>query len=237
MIPAATIRQARDALRQVKPRVIVLDIVLRGEDAWQWMAELKTGGATQAIPVLIATTVEDEGKGYALGADEYFVKPLEREVFLGSLARLTGLQSVYQITKSKADKLPPVLIIDDEAAARYILAKLMENEPVTVHQAGNGPEGLRLAREIAPVAIFLDLDMPEVSGFELLKQLKADSSLRDIPVAIVTSFILNDSERRELESQTSAIIGKSELSRARIEDLLASVLRESPEFNAQAVYR
>jgi len=236
MISAGNIRQARDALRQVKPGVIVLDILLRGEDAWRWLVEIKTGAETKGIPVLIATTVQDEGKGYALGADEYFVKPLKREVFLDSLARLTGLESAYQATKSKPDELPPVLIIDDEAAARYILAKLMENEPINVREASNGPEGLRLAREIAPVAIFLDLDMPEVSGFEVLKQLKADSSLRNIPVAIVTSFILTDSERRQLESQTCAIIGKSELSRARIEELLASVLGESPELNAYSAH-
>ena len=236
MIPAGNIRQARDALRQVKPRAVVLDILLRGEDAWRWLVELKTDAETQDIPVLIATTVEDERKGYALGADDYFVKPLEREAFLGSLARLTSSESVYRAADRKPDTLPPVLIIDDEAAARYILAKLIENEPVIVHQASNGPDGVRLAREIAPVAIFLDLDMPEVSGFEILKQLKADSSLRNIPVAIVTSFMLNDLERRQLESETCAIILKSDLSRARIEELLASVLRQPAEFNVQAAY-
>ena len=236
MISAGNLRQARDALRQVKPRVIVLDILLGGEDAWRWLVKLKTGAETQDIPVLVATTVEDEGKGYALGADEYFVKPVTREVFLGSLSRLTGLQAVYPAAKSEGDKFPHVLIIDDEGAARYILAKLMENQPIIVREVSNGVEGLRLAREIAPVVIFLDLDMPDVSGFEILKQLKVDPLLGNIPVAIVTSLILSDSERRQLESQSCAIIGKSELSRARIEELLASVLRESPELNAYAAH-
>jgi hypothetical protein len=65
-----------------------------------------------------------------------------------------------------------------------------------------------------------------------LKQLKVDPLLGNIPVAIVSSLILSESERRQLESQSCAIIGKSELSRARIEELLASVLRESLELNA-----
>jgi len=129
-----------------------------------------------------------------------------------------------------------ILIIDDEGAARYILTKLMENQPIIVHEASNGLEGLHLAREIAPVVIFLDLDMPDVSGFEILKQLKIDPLLGNIPVAIVTSLILSESERRQLESQSCAIIGKSELSRARIEELLARVLRESPELNAYAAH-
>ena len=236
MIAAASIRQGRDAMRQVRPHAIVLDIVLQGEDAWSWLAELKTDDATRSIPIIVATTVADEGKGYALGADEFYVKPLEREVFIGSLARLTGAQVVYPAVKSKGDKRPPVLIVDDEGAARYILAKLMENRPLIVRQASNGPDALRLAREIAPVAIFLDLDMPDVSGFEILNQLKADPALRNIPVAIVTSLILNDSDRRQLASQTCAIVNKSELSRARIEELLASILPESAEIPADSAH-
>ena len=236
VIAAASIRQAREAMRRVRPHAIVLDIVLQGEDAWRWLAELKTDDATRSIPIIVATAVADEGKGYALGADEFYVKPLEREVFVGSLARLTGTQFVYPAVKSTGDKRPPVLIVDDEGAARYILAKLMENRSLLVRQASNGPDALRLAREIAPVAIFLDLDMPDVSGFEILNQLKADPALRNIPVAIVTSLILNDSDRRQLASQTCAIVNKSELSRARIEELLASILPESAEIPADSAY-
>jgi signal transduction histidine kinase/CheY-like chemotaxis protein len=236
MIPAASIRQARDAMGQVRPRAVVLDILLRGEDAWRWLAELKTDAATRAIPVLVATTVEDERKGYALGADAYCVKPLEREVLLDYLERLTSAHTRIDKPKTRSSNGSSlrVLIIDDQAASRYILAKLIDDQPYLVRQAANATEGLRMAKEIVPQLIFLDLDMPDISGFEVLKQLKTDPATGAIPVAIVTSLALSEADRQMLDTQACAIISKSELSRARIEDLLASVLPELAELNAEA---
>jgi CheY-like chemotaxis protein len=227
MIPAASIRQARDVMRWVQPRAMVLDILLPGGDAWKWLASLKTNPAMRAIPILVATTVEDQGKGYALGADEYFVKPLQREVLLGALARLTGSEVCLQKPQGPIETglQPCVLIIDDQAASRYILVKLMREE-FLVREASNGVDGLRMAKEIAPRLIFLDLNMPDVSGFELLDQLKGDPITRGIPVAIVTSLVLTEAERSRLENQACAIINKTELSRERLARLLARVSAE-----------
>jgi CheY-like chemotaxis protein len=117
------------------------------------------------------------------------------------------------------------LIIDDQAASRYILVKLMREE-FLVREASNGVDGLRMAKEIAPRLIFLDLNMPDVSGFELLDQLKGDPITRGIPVAIVTSLVLTEAERSRLENQACAIINKTELSRERLGRLLARVSAE-----------
>ncbi len=232
MIPAGTIRQARDAIRQVQPRAIVLDILLRGEDAWKWLAELKADAVTRSIPVLVATAVEDESKGYALGADEYCVKPLERDALLGSLERLTRSKECvdgHARASHKELRLQEVLIIDDQAASRYVLARFMEDQPYLVQQATNGTDGLRMAKEIAPQFIFLDLDMPDISGFEVLKQLKSDPATGAIPVAIVTSLVLSEAERQDLARHACAIVNKSELSRESIEELLTKELTESAE--------
>jgi CheY-like chemotaxis protein len=231
MIPAGSIRQAREATKQIEPRAIVVDILLRGEDAWKWLAELKTDTATRHIPVLVATTVEDERKGYALGVDEYCVKPVKRETLLHSLERLTGASFAIENQKTAGGQghLQQALIIDDEAASRYILAKLMKDQPFLLHQAANGTDGLHMAKEIAPGFIFLDLDMPDLSGFDVLDRLKSDPEMRAIPVAVVTSLILNEAERQRLEPQVCAILSKSELSRERIEQLLTTIMTESPD--------
>jgi len=236
MIPAGSVRQASDAMRQLEPRAIVLDIALRGEDTWTWLTELKSNPATRAVPVLVATAVEDEGKGYALGADEYCVKPLKREALLHSLERLTGVGHDIETreTTSGEGRLQQALIIDDEAASRYILAKLLQGQPFRLRQAANGIDGLRMAKETAPVFIFLDLDMPDISGFDVLDRLKSDPEMRAIPVAIVTSLVLNEADRHRLESQACAILSKSELSRDRIGELLTRVMTESPDHRAAA---
>jgi DNA-binding response OmpR family regulator len=79
-IPARTIREAQEVLRQIQPGAIILDILLPGEEAWTWLTELKGSDATRSIPVIIVTSVEDPRKGLALGADAYQVKPFERQV-------------------------------------------------------------------------------------------------------------------------------------------------------------
>ena len=222
MIPAGNLREVRNIMRQIQPHAIVLDIILRGEDSWSWLAELKTDAVTQAIPILVLTTVEDEAKGYALGADEYCVKPISREALLKCLERLTGVEPQGHVQNSGTAQRPSrrVLIIDDQGPARYILARLVQDLPFIVRQANNGTDGLRMAKEINPAFIFLDLDMPDISGFEVLDRLKADPAMRAIPVAIVTSLTLNELDRGRLVD-ACGILSKGELSRDRIADLLS----------------
>lgn len=212
-VAAANIRRGRAALRQLRPRAILLDIVLRGEDTWNWLAELKADEVTRDIPILVLSAVEDRGKGLALGADAYCVKPVKKDELLKQLQRLTG--GAADGDESAAQ----VIIIDDEPAARYVLSKFLDGVPCRVKEAENGREGLRMIRARPPQLILLDLNMPDISGFELLDELKTDSATQSIPVAVVTSATLTEADRRLLGSQTCAVINKAELSRQRIEEL------------------
>jgi CheY-like chemotaxis protein len=114
-----------------------------------------------------------------------------------------------------------ILIIDDEPAARYVLAGFFRAENCVTYEAQNGVEGLRMAREIKPQLVLLDLQMPDMTGYDVLDSLKADSEIHLIPVAVVTSASLTDHQRGRLERQTCAIIDKSTLSRERMQRLWA----------------
>ena len=87
-------------------------------------------------------------------------------------------------TPGDADDL--VLVIDDDAATRDLLSRFLRREGLAVRTAPDGPTGLRLARELSPSAILLDVMMPRVDGWSVLTQLKADPDLADIPVVMVT---------------------------------------------------
>ena len=82
---------------------------------------------------------------------------------------------------------PKILMIDDEASSRRLITLLLEREGYRVHTAPNGAEGLILAKVEHPQAILLDLMMPEMSGHEVLKRLKADADTKRIPVIVVTA--------------------------------------------------
>src|SRR6266566_6101269 len=119
-----------------------------------------------------------------------------------------------------------ILIIDDEPAARYVVAGLFRAENCITYEAQNGVGGLRMAREIKPQLVLLDLHMPGMSGYDVLDSLKADSKMHRIPVAVVTSASLTDQQRRNLECQTCAIINKSTFAREHMHRLLDLVLRQ-----------
>jgi signal transduction histidine kinase/CheY-like chemotaxis protein len=198
VVPAATIRQARHALAHIRPVAIVLDILLRGEDAWRLLAELKTSAATRRIPVFVVTSVDDERKALSLGADAYARKPLDRRWLLEQLRSVTGEEPIRRI-----------LLIDDDEISRYLMRRLLDDLPCVVSEATSGRAGLQRAREDPPDAILLDLAMPDVSGEEVLEQLRADSVTAGIPVVIVTSKVLADTERTRLSQQALAIVDKA----------------------------
>jgi signal transduction histidine kinase/CheY-like chemotaxis protein len=212
MIPARSLRDARRALAMEEPEAIILDILLDGEEAWNFLAELRSKPATQAIPVAVVSNVDDRRKALALGADSYALKPVTREWFLGELERLAG-----------GRRVPEALIIDDDDVARYLLKRLLSQVRCRVTEMPNGVDGLRAARDRHPDIIFLDLVMPDVSGFDLLSQLKADPASADIPVVVVTSKVLEPDERSELERRAVAVLSKAQTSS---DDALA-VLQET----------
>ena len=153
------------------------------------------------------TTVEDERKALALGADAYCVKPVSAEQLLAKLDALTA---------------PRVLVIDDDPAARYVLHKLLANDRCCVIEAPDGRSGLAAARRTRPSMIFLDLKLPDLGGEEVLASLKSDAELQEVPVAIVTSARLSSAERERLGERAQAVLQKSELNADRARALLAS---------------
>lgn len=201
-LPAHSVAEARRLLGTVKPFAILLDILLQGEDAWQFLTELKGDESTRNIPVLVISILEEEDRGLALGAEDYCVKPVERRWLLRKLRGIAGSRP-----------LEKVLIIDDEEVSRYLIKGLLADTKYRILEAADGPSGLRAATEEAPDVIFLDLMMPGMSGFEVLQELKRREATRLIPVIITTSKTLDEEERRLLFSQAVTVLAKEAPSR------------------------
>jgi CheY-like chemotaxis protein len=202
LMAAHTLREAREALAAFRPRAIVLDILLRGEDAWGFLAELKRRPDTQDIPIAVVSTVEDRAKGLALGAQAYCVKPVDRQTLLQTLTSLVAPEPIKR-----------VLIVDDEEISRYVLRQHLLTPQHVISEACDGDEAIRLARDQQPDVICLDLMLPELDGYEILRRLKADQATRHIPVVIVTSKHLEEHERIGLLEWVPTILSKDLVSR------------------------
>ena len=81
-----------------------------------------------------------------------------------------------------------VLIVDDELHMRVFMTTLLEVNGFKPLAAGDGNEGLKLAREKKPVLIIMDMMMPKESGIEMYRQVKTDAELKDIPVIVVSGL-------------------------------------------------
>ena len=202
VIPARTIDDARAALARVEPAAIVLDVMLDGETSWAFLAELKNNPRTRDIPTMVVTVTDREEKARALGADEFYVKPLDQRWLLAKLVSL-----------SHASPVESVLVIDDDEIARYMVKKLLVGTNYRVLEAGSGADGIRMAHEQRPDVIFLDFVMPGMSAFDVIDELKRDPATRDIPVIIHTSKNLAEEEKQRLAADASAILSKQSLSR------------------------
>jgi signal transduction histidine kinase/DNA-binding response OmpR family regulator len=201
VIPAATLWDARRVLSRLRPEAIVLDIVLKGEDTWAFLAELRRQAPTRDIPIVVVSTLDDQHKGLGLGADAYGVKPVERRWLVETLEALTRREG------------GGVLIVDDTEVDRYVLRGLIAGTGHAIIEAASGGEGLARARAERPAAIVLDLMMPDMSGWDFLDALRADPAIRHIPVIVATSSVLDADDHGRLADRAVAVVSKETHSR------------------------
>jgi signal transduction histidine kinase/DNA-binding response OmpR family regulator len=211
-IPARSLNEAKQALGMFQPIAIILDILLEGQSTWAFLAELKGNPATQAIPILVVTVIDNEKQVMALGADGFLIKPVDRLSLLNKLNTLV-----------RQDGQPKLLLIDDDLVARYLFKQLLADSRFNIIESANGREGIRLARSEKPACIVLDLVMPEMDGIEVLDQLKNDPVTRHIPVIVNTSKHIEEEEQRHLTDRSIAILSKESPS----QDVAIAKLREA----------
>jgi len=207
--------------REARPIAVTLDLVLPGIDGWEVLKTLKSDAATRDIPVVIISRVDERDLGVALGADDYFVKPVDRD-------RL--LNRVRQLTTSDQSRTR-LLLIDDDTSLHELLDEELTRLGYTIESAFNGETGFAAAKANTPDVIILDLMMPGMSGFEVAGLLKDHPSTARIPILVLTSKEISADDRRELQSKVAACVQKGKSARdqlvAEIRRLRSSNLRPS----------
>jgi len=193
-------RQAVARVRELRPLAITLDVLLPGLDGWEVLQQLKSAPETRDIPVVVVSVVDNRSLGIALGADDYLVKPIDRQ----GLLQAVGRHSRGAKPRSRA---PKVLVVDDEEET---LSRLeAELRPTfSVLKARRGREGVDLARKHRPDLVLLDLVGDEMAGFEVAAALKADPRTRDIPVLGMTAGDLSEADKSRLNGCVDVIVAQ-----------------------------
>ncbi len=219
---AQSVRQAQRLLQQINPAAVLLDIVLLGDETWRLIVLLRQQEAHADIPLIVTSSGGDARKAIHLGADEYLAKPVDGEMLIGLLDRLTGRRSITN-----------VLLVDDEEITRYLVRQLLPRSRYSVSAVSSGNDGLRCLRDDRrPDVILLDINMPEMTGYEFLERVHDEAWAGEVPVVILTSAILAQHERTLLH-RASRILSKSELSAGMLTDTIEQVLAPAQPLSAQ----
>ena len=180
--------------RAAAPDVITLDVLMPGMDGWAVLAALKADPRLADVPVIMLTIVEERNLGYALGAAEYLVKPLDRD------------RLVEVIRRHRPER--PILVVDDEPEQRALLRRILEREGYAVVEAENGVAALARLRERAVGLVLLDLMMPEMDGFELVEELRRQEAWRGLPIVVITGRDLTPEDRARLSGSVERVLEK-----------------------------
>ena len=209
-----------DTVRRLSPAGVILDILLPGIDGWEVLAQLKADPGTAAIPVIVVSMLDDRGRGFALGAAEYLVKPVGKDQLLAALYRAAAMP----------ERKRTVVAIDDDPLAIELVRASLEPEGWTVLGAATGQEGLAMIRERQPSAVLLDLLMPGMDGFEVVEALRADLDTKSVPVVILTSKSMTQQDKERLQGRITYVARKTEFDLSGLAGLLrwASTSRQSP---------
>ncbi|MEC7165496.1 MAG: response regulator, partial [SAR324 cluster bacterium] len=145
--------------REAQPDAITLDVLMPGIDGWSVLRTLKADPETERIPVIMASIIDEKGKGIGLGASEYLIKPVDRANLIQAVEKFIG-QNVGR----------KILVVEDNESIRQSIDSVLVKNGYETHLASNGVEALKILseNEDLPDLILLDLVMPEMNGFEFL---------------------------------------------------------------------
>ena len=185
-------------VRELRPAAVTLDIMMPDLDGWTVLAAIKGDPALASIPVVLMSIVDQKNRGYALGAADYLVKPVDRTKLVETLTSICG---------SAAGK---ALLVDDDEVVRRSVRQALEPIGWQVTEAENGRVAVEAMTAGRPDVIILDLMMPKMDGFEFLDELRGRSEWQDIPVVVITAKDLTDEDRNRLNGGVERIIQKSD---------------------------
>jgi len=199
--------------KKLRPDAILLDVRMPGMDGWRVLSTLKKDSLLSDIPVIMTSIEEELNQGYALGATDYLVKPVESN-------QLGAILNKYHVG-DESQRL--VMVVEDDVINRELVAKIIKQEGWRVFKAENGRVALEHLEDKKPALILLDLLMPEMDGFEFVAHLRQNPKWRNIPVVVLTSTKLSTADQARLQGYVETIFQKESYNR---DDLLELIQKQ-----------
>jgi PAS domain S-box-containing protein len=205
-------RNALTLARELHPDLITLDLMMPDMNGWELLTRLKEDPKLCDIPVVIVSIVAHESRASLLGALDILQKPVDRTALFHVLRRNIGARR------------PRVLVVEDEADARALMAESLADRAAEVRTARNGREALELLHTFEPDLVITDLLMPEMDGMTFIELFRSSPRFQHVPVVVVTARDLQPAELDRLQRHTAAVLQKGNALDTDLRRVLGSIL-------------
>ena len=195
---AANGKEALDMARKQHPDLITLDVQMPDISGFDVTSVLKNDNDTKDIPILILSVIEDKDRAYKLGVNDYMTKPVDNEELLNKVNQL--------ISKNRKN----ILIVDDDKSLVKSVRYHLERRGYLVSAAYDGMQALEMIEKKHPDLILLDIMMPVIDGFEVIKTLKADPDTASIRIVLMTGIEIDGGRVKALSIGATDLINKGD---------------------------
>jgi PAS domain S-box-containing protein len=199
----ATAESGDEALkkaRQLRPDVITLDVLMHNKNGFQTLEALQNDSETADIPVIILSIVDQKEVGFALGAGDYLIKPVRKSVLL---------ETIRRHVPSPDDDDSSILLVDDDPETLELMQETLRSAGYETQAVRNGTRALEVLANKAIGAILLDLLMPGMDGFDVIRHVRQEATLQELPILVMTGKDLTADEVALLGHETQALLRKN----------------------------
>ena len=216
LLGATNSEKGMELIREVKPKLILLDVLMPGRDGWSLLKECKTDKELKDIPVIMISQLNQSNLASSLGANDYLTKPIDRTHFINTIKRVLGSETQDH----------KVLVIDDDKDVRELLSRLLKDAGYRPIDARDGKEGLERTKD-EPSLIILDLEMPRMDGFEFL-----DNYIKDVPeekrapVLVFSGKDLTEVQEDLLNERVIGLVKKDDVSMDNLSKMIQGIIKD-----------
>ena len=186
--------------QQRRPDAITLDVMMPGGSGFETMIALRKNPETANIPIIIVSIVDQKQVGFALGAADYLIKPIRKTVLLETIRKYVPYQE---------DDDAAILLVDDDSETLALLEETLRAAGYETQSVRSGTRALEVLSSKLISAVLLDLLMPGMDGFEVIRHVRQEATLRDLPILVMTGKSLTAQESALLGHETQALLKKN----------------------------
>ncbi len=191
--------EALEEAQRLRPDAITLDVMMPGSSGFETLIALRKNPETADIPVIILSIVDQKQVGFALGAADYLIKPVRKPALLDAIRRHVP---------SPEDDDSVILLVDDDPKALELLEEALRSAGYETQAVCSGARALEVLAHKVVGAILLDLLMPGMDGFQVIRHVREEPALKELPILVMTAKNLSPDEIALLNRETQGLLQK-----------------------------